>query len=643
MTYTIVGVIGHIDHGKTSLVAALTGVDTDTHPEEKRRGITIDLGFASYTDGENQFALIDAPGHQKYIGNLLAGVSAVDVGLLVVAVDQGIQAQTLEHAAILQSLGVDQLLVVMSRIDLADQSTRDELEEELDFFLAEFGFEDISKIPVSTVTGEGLDSLKSQLCEMARKTERSQHGPFRMPVDRVFTIEGRGCVIAGTPWSGTVNLGDQVEVVRSGQTARVRELEVHGADVSESIVGMRTAINLAGINASDFQRGDELVSPHSHQGHKRFLVELTMFSDAAELKCPATIQWHTAATSCEATLRGPRKVNASETAIVVVDAESSVVATFDQSCLFRKPYPVGSFAGGRVLVNLDAGDRKVNRLLELGQVLAHGNAAERLRAWVQYRGEVIIDSDENLLRLGIESSELSDAIAACCEDESIDKIADRHLVSVESLERTSRFVIKQLTAQSDSGGDAWIAEDGVVRRSASAGSPLLVSHVIQRLLTDKKVVRFNSLLALASESTVLSKKQRAKMEQVLELYRNNRTPPTMKELAQKTESTMEAVTSLVRFAGQQKILLEVSGGLFIAAETMTELSCELRDLFREGPQSVAAIRDHWGVTRKHAIPLLEFCDHEGLTIRAGDARSAGPELNGFCGEESKKEQIVEQD
>ena len=173
MSYTIVGVIGHIDHGKTSLVGVLTGVDTDTHPEEKLRGITIDLGFASFSQGDYEFALIDAPGHQKYIGNLLAGVSAVDVGLLVVACDQGIQEQTLEHAAILQTLGVKKLIVAISRIDLSDEATKLELSEELEVFLADYGFVDVPTIPLSSVTGEGIDSLKSQLCEFARTTDRS--------------------------------------------------------------------------------------------------------------------------------------------------------------------------------------------------------------------------------------------------------------------------------------------------------------------------------------------------------------------------------------------------------------------------------------------------------------------------------------
>ncbi|MCP4508479.1 MAG: GTP-binding protein, partial [Fuerstiella sp.] len=171
MSYSIVGVIGHIDHGKTSLVAALTGVDTDTHPEEKRRGITIDLGFASFTEGDHQFALIDAPGHQKYVGNLLAGVSGIDIGLLVVACDQGIQEQTLEHASILQMLGVRRLMVALSRIDLATSEAQAELREDLELFMDDFGFTDVPMVPVSPVKNLGIDELKTQLCDFADSLE----------------------------------------------------------------------------------------------------------------------------------------------------------------------------------------------------------------------------------------------------------------------------------------------------------------------------------------------------------------------------------------------------------------------------------------------------------------------------------------
>ncbi len=284
MSYTIVGVIGHIDHGKTSLVAALTGIDTDTHPEEKRRGITIDLGFAAFNHGDHQFALIDAPGHQKYIGNLLAGVSGIDVGLLVVACDQGIQAQTLEHAAILQSLGVEKLIVAISRIDLSDDATLAELREELEVFLGDYGFAEIPIVPVSSVSGAGIDALKEQLCSFARDSDRVAGSHFRLPIDRVFSVEGRGCVVAGTTWSGQVAVGDTVQIAGTDKTARVREIECHGEVIQHSRLGQRTAMNLAGVSANELTRGDELVTPGTHRTATRVLVDLQMFRETQPLR-----------------------------------------------------------------------------------------------------------------------------------------------------------------------------------------------------------------------------------------------------------------------------------------------------------------------------------------------------------------------
>ena len=239
MTYTIVGITGHIDHGKTTLVRALTGVDTDTHPEEKRRGITIDLGFASFQESGHRFALIDAPGHQKYIGNLLAGVSAIDIGLLVVAADQGIQQQTLEHAAVVKALGVRHLLVAISRIDLVNAAAVAELSEELELFLHDVGFEEIPIVPVCAPSGVGMDTLRALMIKYAERAsvsiaDRAVQAAFRMPVDRVFSVAGRGLVVAGTIWTGQARVGDMLELAGTDQRWRIREIEVHGEIVESS-------------------------------------------------------------------------------------------------------------------------------------------------------------------------------------------------------------------------------------------------------------------------------------------------------------------------------------------------------------------------------------------------------------------------
>ena len=643
MSYTIVGVIGHIDHGKTSLVAALTGIDTDTHPEEKRRGITIDLGFASYTAGEHRFALVDAPGHQKYIGNLLAGVSGVDLGLLVVACDQGIQAQTLEHAAILQSLGVSKLIVAISRIDLADDQTRDELIEELDVFLADYGFQEIPKVAVSTVTGQGLDELRSLLQTHARNKPRLTDGSFRMPIDRVFTIEGRGAVVAGTPWTGEVAIGDHLQLANSGQMVRVRELEVHGQAVDRSQAGLRTAMNLAGVSTSELKRGDELVTEHTHPPTRRMIVQMQMFQDTPELRCPATVQVHLATTACAARIIGVRKLRAGQRANVIIETDQPVITTYRQACLFRRPYPIGSFAGGRILGAVGPGDRKTATLLELAEALQRPLAIDRLVGWIDFRGELEADPVWAESQLGIGPNELSKLAQQAVAEKRVESI-DGRLVSLPTSDRVNRAITALLAGHAESEEDAWLDEESLVRRIGwvSAG---VVRRQLERLIEEDKVVRVNRMVALASEQTVLSKKQRTRMDQILEVFHDARTPPTVKELVQQFSISQDAVQSLLRFATQQRILMDLGSGFFIEREVWEKLMGELAKRFEQtGELSVAEIRDQWKITRKHAIPILEYCDRHRWTVREGDKRRLGPSLRDFriaSQDSHPKEQTIE--
>ena len=636
MSYTIVGVIGHIDHGKTSLVAALTGVDTDTHPEEKRRGITIDLGFASFTDGDHQFALIDAPGHQKYIGNLLAGVSGIDVGLLVVACDQGIQAQTLEHASILQMLGVKRLMVALSRIDLATEEAQAELREELELFLDDYGFTNVPMIPVSSVKNIGLNELKAQLCEFADSIEARTVGSyFRMPVDRVFSMPGRGCVIAGTVWSGSVSVGDNLELAESGQVVRIREVEVHGEPVTTSKVGYRTALNVTGVSANEVQRGDELIQPDTFRKSRHLLVEIQIFRDAPEVKCPATVQLHIAAAACSAKITGVRRLQPSQSAVVVVETEMPVVATFGQKCLFRLPYPVGTIGGATVLATLGTETKRTRKLIELGEKIAMADASQRLIAWTEFLGEVDPNPEWCELQLGIPTA----AAQKSCISKAIDSDRVRRLpktsrlVAATAVDRIQRHVLELLTKQAEASQDAWVVEESVIQQCKGFGSTELIRWSLQSQIDDGKLVRLGRVVAVASDENALSKKQQARMEKVVEVFDGNRAPPTLKELSETLQVPLDVVTSVTRFAVQTGMLLDTGHGLLISAQVFRELCHELQQLFAMKPeQAVADIRDRWQVTRKHAIPFLEFCDSMKVTSRKENVRTAGPALNRFVNE-----------
>lgn len=631
MGYSIIGVIGHIDHGKTSLVAALTGKDTDTHPEEKRRGITIDLGFASFTEQGHQFALIDAPGHQKYIGNLLAGVSAIDAGLLVVACDQGIQAQTLEHASILHMLGVKELLVVLSRIDLASDETQAELREELELFLDDFGYHDTPMIPVSSVNGTGLPELKEELCRAAARVPSRPTGTsFRMPVDRVFTLEGRGCVIAGTVWSGSVKVGDSLELLRAGETVRVRDIQVHGETVEESITGCRTALNVAGVSASDVQRGDELLQPGQFEPSRFLLVELKAFKDTAEIKCPATMQIHIAATSCSARVTGVRRLRPSESAVVVVECEEPVVAVYGQNCLFRLPYPVGTVGGGTVLATPGKEVRRARRLIEFGEKVAMADDAERLAAWVEFSGELLPGDNWIERSAGFDSAEFADLIRDELEAERILQIPKTDiLVSPGRRDTVCRHIESILTQRAEEDQDAWCDEESLMRQIESFGSNELRRWCLQQLIDDSRVVRVGRVVAIASDQNALSKKQQSRMQKIVEMFDGLRTPPTLKEISASLQLPLETVRSLSRFAVQTGMLLDLGNDFLFSSLIFRDLCRELNVLFEAGPRSVAEIRDQWEITRKHAIPLLEYCDNEQVTLRDENLRSAGPSLQQY--------------
>lgn len=631
MSYTIVGVIGHIDHGKTSLVAALTGTDTDTHPEEKRRGITIDLGFASFEEQGHQFALIDAPGHQKYIGNLLAGVSAIDVGLLVVACDQGIQAQTLEHASILQTLGVKRLIVALSRIDLASKSVQEELREELDLFLDDFGFSEVPMIPISSTQSIGIDELKAELCRAAADTpERHAGRLFRMPVDRVFTIDGRGCVIAGTVWSGTVSNGDTLQVISQGTTipVRIRGVEVHGETVESSRVGYRTALNVAGISAKDVARGDELLEPGAFVATRYLLAEVKTFGQIPDIKCPATMQLHIAAAGCSARLTGTRRLKAGQSTIVVVEAETPVVAGFGQKILLRLPYPVGTVAGGTVLAALGTDTRRSKKLIEFGERIALAEDFERLIAWVDFLGEVDPTSEWCETTLGIAADSRESIISQAVETGRVLPLdGGKKLFSKATRDLIQRNVIALLAKRAEEEQDAWSIEDSVIRQVEGFGSPQFIRNTLLQLVSDGKLVRVGKMVALATDENTLSKKQLARMEQIVSLFRDKRTPPSLKEVAAELDQPIDKVRSLTRFAVQTGLLLDTGNDLLLSSAVFEQLCLELKALFAENPeQSVAEIRDRWQVTRKHAVPFLEYCDRNEFTKRNENIRTAGSAL-----------------
>ncbi|MCH1496933.1 MAG: selenocysteine-specific translation elongation factor [Rubripirellula sp.] len=629
MSYTIVGVIGHIDHGKTSLVAALTGVDTDTNPEEKRRGITIDLGFASFTSGEDQFALIDAPGHQKYIGNLLAGVASLDLGLLVVASDQGVQTQTIEHAAILRGLGVDRILVALTRCDLVTASKRSITREEVEFFLSDAGFDTLEMIETSIVTGEGIETLREHLKVHRRREPRKTDGAFRLPIDRVFSKPGRGTVAAGTLWSGKVHIGDEVIIQPFGQKVRVRDIEVHGRQVESAHAGMRTAMNLAGIDASKLRRGCELVTSARYPTTQRFLASTKLFSDSPAIKCPAEFQFHTATMRCDCRLIGPRVLEPNIEQFVIVQTHMPVVLANSQPYLLRRPYPQGSIASGKMLVPLEGVKKRTQEILNLFTDLSHTDAVAQVVAQIKLRDELRVDQlfmpqvSETEPHRDIETADFLKHVEA---NPLIIRIADK-LISIDSVEKAKRLILERLETQAAT-ESAWVDQKSLTDQISRRSTSTIANYALESLENDQQIVRSNRLLALKTERTSLSKKRLNALNQVIEVLTDNRTPPGLSELSELTKQSEDGLKSLLLFAGEQGTVINVGNDLYYDNQMIAAFCEDLRALFNSNPsRTVAEIRDYLQITRKYAIPLLEHFDKKQITHRSGDHRTAGASLH----------------
>ena len=292
MKHAVIGTAGHIDHGKSALVRALTGVDPDRLKEEKDRGITIDLGFAHYEEAGVNIAFVDVPGHERFVRNMLAGVSGIDAVVLVVAADESVMPQTREHFDICRLLGVDTGVVALTKCDLVDADTIELVRLETRELVEGSFLEQAPVLPVSARTGAGLDELRAALRVVAKTPARSAEGPTRLPIDRVFTVKGFGTVVTGTLVSGELNVEKGLEIVPAGLRVKVRGLQVHGRDLKRARAGQRVAVNLAGIEVGDLRRGDTLVTPGGLAATRRFDASLTLLPSARPLKHGARVRCH---------------------------------------------------------------------------------------------------------------------------------------------------------------------------------------------------------------------------------------------------------------------------------------------------------------------------------------------------------------
>ena len=636
MKRIIVGTAGHIDHGKTALVKALTGVDADRLKEEKERGITIDIGFADLTVGEVHFGFVDVPGHERFVKNMLAGAHGLDLVMLVVAADESVMPQTREHFDICRLLEIKAGLVVITKTDLADEELVQLVEAEVAEFVAGSFLEGAPVLRVSARTGAGIDELKKTLARLASQIgARDAEAVARLPIDRVFTIKGFGTVATGTLISGHIRTGDELEVLPSQQRrARARSLQVHGQATKEARAGERTAVNLQGIELDEVARGQVLAPAGRFTATQMMDVRLQLLASAPRpLRTRSRVRLHlgTAEVLARIVLLGVNELSPGNSCFAQLRLESPTLALPGDHFIIRAYSPVVTIGGGVVVDALPLKHRLREGAKVITQLeqLAAADEVERIALLVEMAGEHGMSYAEMAARSGATDATLEQATAALTKNRRVVMAASQPLLLVarqpfEDLARQVRSLLKEFHQRAPL--ETGLAREELRERIFAHLSPDIFRAIIAQLIERGEVVAEKDLLRLATHRIELSAEEKAAKDHLAELYRRAALQPiTLEEaLAQAMPQYGIDAQRAQRFAH----MLINSGELVRIADlifhrqALDELRGTLQRFKAEhGPRiDVGAFKDLTGISRKYAIPLLEYLDRQRVTRRVGDAR-----------------------
>jgi selenocysteine-specific elongation factor len=606
----ILGTAGHIDHGKTSLVRCLTGVDTDRLPEEKRRGITIELGFAPLElEGVGTVGVVDVPGHEAFVRTMVAGATGIDLALLVVAADEGIMPQTREHLTILQLLGVQRGAIAITKADLVEPDwlalVEDDVREATRCVLP-----DAPVVVTSAATGAGIAELRHALGAVARSTARpDQTDVFRMPIDRVFSIRGTGTVVTGTVWSGKLTRDESVRILPGARSARVRTIQSHGSQLETAGAGTRAAIALAGVDVPDVARGSVLVTEQSWRPTNLIRADVVFTSAEGTAIRPRTwLRFHvgTSEVGARVVMRaGAIKPNEPLAARVILD-ESIVLRAGDRFVL-RTTAPLNTIGGG-VVVDPYAVRRAKPWPVRL-------ELADRLRLIVTEAGYAGVPTRDLLVRLG--------ATAASC-DRLVSAASDSVLVhsgrvtSLSALYDLEQRLIELASAHHVSNPLELGASLQWVRSRLHAPDDL-IDLAVSRQVKAGTLQIVGGALAQAGWTPKPTADQAALGEKLLTLLSAaGSEPPSSVELSAQLKTDVEPV---LRFLERQGVVAQVEPGRYYEATQLKQLLERLRTGMPTGiERSPSELRDVLGISRKFLIPFLEYCDAAGYTIRSGSGR-----------------------
>ena len=633
MKHVIIGTAGHVDHGKTLLVKALTGIDTDRLVEEKKRGITIELGFAhlDFDDG-TQAGIVDVPGHEKFIKNMLAGAGGIDLAMLVVAADEGFMPQTVEHLGILSLLGIHDGLVVITKCDMVDPEWVEMVKEDVAAQVAGTFLEGKPVFTVSAYTGQGIPELREKLKELVHKaSEKNLRTPFRLPIDRVFSVDGFGTVVTGTLIEGAVAEGEMAEVLPTGLQARVRNLQVHGKDVGTAFAGQRVAVNLAGVKKADLARGDTIAKPGSVRTSLMLDVRLQNLKNSQRtiLTGSQVHLYHGSAVRLSKVILLDRDaLQPGESCYAQLRMTEEIAAKPGDRFVIRFYSPLETIGGG---VILDDNPRKHKRgdpkALEILEIKESGSDGDKLIQTVAEYGHSLPALEKLAAQLNMEQDELlGDLNALCSSGKLLEPLPGRYLASsvFDRIWENCRALLEQYHKQNPLHAGMKVAE---LRQKLLKNTDQTVADaILSALAREGKIKAVADRYALADFSVHLTKKQNGIRERLLQIYQKaGLEVPGLDEVyaafssAEQTDCK-QVVESLVSGGG----LVMLTPQLCIHSQVYADI-CEKTKAFMDENEelTLAQFRDLLGTSRKYALAVLEYYDKNKILKKDGDVRRMG--------------------
>ena len=625
------GTAGHIDHGKSALVRALSGIETDRLPEERDRGISIELGFAHVDLGDGEdVGIVDVPGHERFIRQMLAGAHGFDLVLVVVAADDGVMPQTEEHFEIVNLLDVRQAVFVVTKADLAASDRIVEVEEEIAILAAGTHFEDAPVAVVSATTGTGIQQLRELLAaELAHLQTRRDDGPLRLPVDRVFVMKGHGTVVTGTAVSGSVVSGDEVEIMPSGTTARVRDVQVHGVTVDRARAGQRVALNLSGVDKASVSRGDTVAAPGLALVTERFdacIQVRPLAGGPVDSHAGVRVYIGTQEVAGRiAWLDGRASVAPRETGYAQVRLLEPAVACSGDHIVLRDETASRTLGGGRILVARSQRHRKsAGPVIPRLQRIEGGDAAERILAFLEIAPGLGMPPPEVAQAAAVDQATLAALVDA---EEAIVGIPEgktpQLLVARARLSNYQQDLAAAV-AQFHSANHELAGME--LEHLRKAVTPLVDGRtfrpVVEAVIAAGLLVRQGSVIHLPGHTATIADGDRDLAERLLRMVVEGAAmPPVLKQLETELKVTTKRLAAVVGVLVERGELVRVSPELVYGRDALREIEQAVRQrLAADGEMSAGEFRDLIAASRKYCIPLLDYFDRNGVTVRVGDLR-----------------------